>query len=411
MTLSIPDTVRGVVLEAVRALASNRLRTSLAAMGIVFGIATVVTALAIADGARGAAVREIGSLGINNVFLRARTQSTAGIPSAPVLTLRDVRAIADVVGPARPVAAIRTANAELVVGARRINGQLAGVTPSWRSLMNVELSWGRWFGERDDRTRRRVAVIGAALSHELFGGSPPATPRIYAAGNWYTVIGGLRARSNAGAGGSFSSIDIDRAAFMPLGAMDVSTGRGDTMDRVNEIGIGLDDATDVALTGELVMALAARRHGDSSQLELVVPRELLRARMRAQRTFHVVLLSIGTLALIISGIGIMNIMLASVVERTSEIGIRRAVGARRSDILRQFGFEAAALCVGGALVGVPLGGLVSLIVAQTGGWPVSVSAGAIFLALMMAVVVGVAFGVYPARVAANIEPIDALRSP
>ena len=404
MRWKISASARALANEAVASLAANRLRTSLAAIGIVFGVATVVTALAIAEGAKAAAVEEIGALGIDNVFLRATT-------SVPVLTLGDVRAIHGALGSNRVVAAVRSMGTEIRTDERRALGHLAGVTVAWSSLTRSELAWGRWMAPIDVRMRSRVAVVGAELSRELFGGEVPAGARAFAAGNWYAVIGGLRQRSNAGTGRNVQSIDVDRALIVPLTVMDVSLGKGDAADRVHEIGVRVGTSGEVEATGELLAALASRRHGGGSPFELVVPRELLRARLRAQRTFHVVLIAIGALALLISGIGIMNIMLASVTERTEEIGIRRAVGARRSDILTQFSVESAALCLAGGFAGVPLGAVFAAIVARAGDWPVSVTAGPILLALVLALGVGLAFGVYPARVAANIEPIDALRSP
>ena len=403
MTWDISTLARPIADQAVAALAANRLRTALAAVGIVFGVATVVTALAIAEGAKVAAVEEIGALGIDNVFLRATTP-------VPMLTLADVRAIRAALGPDRTVAAERTAKVEIRTDDRRATGHLAGVTASWSRLTDSELAWGRWIGPLDEQMRLRVAVVGAQVSRELFGGEVPADARVFAGGNWYAVVGGLRQRSNAGTSRSADAMDIDRAVIVPLMTMDVSAGKGDAVDRVHEIGVRAGGAGEVEATGQLLSALVSRRHGSGSHFELLVPRELLRARLQTQRTFHVVLIAIGALALLISGIGIMNVMLASVTERIEEIGIRRAVGARRADILTQFGVESAALCFAGGVAGIPLGALFSAIVAKAGGWPVSLTAGPILIAVFLALGVGLAFGVYPARVAANIEPIDALRS-
>ena len=414
MIAALGGMVEGVGREAARALAANRLRTCLAAAGIVFGVATVVTALAIARGARVAAVEEIGALGIDNVFLRAAAPAGnrgAARQQAPPLSMADVRSITEALAPAGVVAATRVANAEMVFGTRRARGHLAGVTVSWRSLMKPEVAWGRWLAEGDEHAARRVAVVGAELARDLFSGEVPDSARVFAAGDWFTVVGVLRQRSNAGGGHGAATLDIDRALIVPLPAMDVSTGLGDSVDRVHEIAVRPGAQSEVEAVGRSIAALVARRHGGASSFDLVVPRELLRARLRTERAFHVVLLGIALLALLISGIGIMNIMLAGVVERTQEIGIRRAVGARRSDIVRQFGIESAALCLAGGVTGVPLGALLSAAVAWAGGWPVSVSAGPVLLALLLAIVVGLAFGVYPARRAAAIDPIVALREP
>ena len=403
-----------MVREAVAALGAHRLRTSLSAIGIVFGVATVVASLAVAEGARREALSEIGSLGINNVFLRAvpppasRKRPNGG--GAPVLTLTDVQAIRDTLDNADAIAATRSVSAEISVEGRRSAGYLVGVTPEWHVVSESQLSSGRWLLNADDITRRRVAILGASLAAELFGGIPPAGARVSAAGNWYSVVGSLRARANTGVTHALQSVDTDRAVLVPLETMDVSLGEHDSIDRVQEIGVRLRGPAEVNRAAQSIAALAARRHASAPHFELVVPRELLRARLAAQRTFHVVLIAIGALALLISGIGIMNIMLASVVERTQEIGVRRAVGATRADIVKQFGFEASVLCVAGGVAGIPLGAVFSAVVAITGDWPVSISVGSVVLALALAASVGITFGLYPARVAACIEPIDALRS-
>jgi putative ABC transport system permease protein len=288
---------------------------------------------------------------------------------------------------------------------------LVGATVSWPDVVGAELTAGRWLTLNDEVTRRRVAIIGPQLARDLFGAVDPIDSRVLAGGNWYYVVGRLRGRANTASNPANQGIDTDRSVVVPLTTMDVSLGEGDATDRVQEIGVRLSGSADVERASRVIWAVAARRHAANPAYELVVPRELLRARLEAQRTFDVVLIGIGALALIISGIGIMNIMLASVVERTQEIGLRRAVGAKRLDIVAQFAIESAAICIVGGVVGVPLGAVLSAIVAVAAGWPVSVSPGAVLLALALAGTVGVAFGVYPARLAAKIDPVDALRAP
>jgi putative ABC transport system permease protein len=192
--------------------------------------------------------------------------------------------------------------------------------------------------------------------------------------------------------------------------MDISVGQGDGLDRVHEIVVRTGGAAEVEPAALAIEALAARRHPDDHRYEVIVPRELLAARLRARRAFDVVLAAVGLLALLISGAGIMNIMLASVAERTREIGVRRAVGARRREVLAQFAAEALVLCVAGAVAGVPLGIAMAAVAASVAGWTIGVSWWAIALALLLACGVAVGFGTYPARLAARIDPIDALRS-
>jgi ABC-type antimicrobial peptide transport system permease subunit len=400
--------------QAIAALLAHRLRAALSAIGIIVGIATVVTAFAIGEGARRAALSEIGALGIDNVFVQATVPPPSinrrQRPPAPVLSLDDVRVIHATVGGVVAVAASRSARVEMRSDAGHRTGWLTGVTASWSRVVDVDVAAGRWPTAEDDRSRRRVAVIGDTLARQLFAAADPIGARVLAGGTWYVVVGRLRNRSASGAGSTIQSGDAEQSLIVPIATMDVSLGEGDAPDRVQQIGARLRGPADAERAAQTVSALMARRHADAPRYEIVVPRELLRARLRTQRAFDVVLVGIGVLALVISGVGIMNIMLASVAERAQEVGVRRAFGARRVEIVAQFAIEAAALCVAGGLVGVPIGALLSGIVAVAAGWPVSVTPWAVCLALTLACGVGLTFGIYPACVAANIQPVEALRS-
>jgi putative ABC transport system permease protein len=413
VTLGLRASLRDLLHEGVSALLAHRLRATLSVIGIVCGVATVVTALAIGEGARHAALAEIGALGIDNVLLRAVTLPPAAgsrqRPPAPVLSLDDARVIEATVEQVRAMGAMRATPAEIEFGSRHAEGVLAGVTASWSDVVRLKVATGRWLTTEDERTQRRVGVLGADLAQALFGTQDPTGSRVKAGGVWFYVVGKLQDRSRGDARPAMASLDLDRSLIVPLRAMDVSLGRGDVSTRVQEIAVRLNGPVEVEAAARAIAGIAARRHrATPAAYEMVVPRELLRARLRAQRTFNTVLIAIGALALLISGIGIMNIMLASVAERTQEIGVRRAFGARRREVIAQFAIEAALLCIAGGAVGVPLGAALSGIVAVTAGWPVSFSIGAVGLALLLATAVGLVFGIYPARVAASVDPIDAL---
>lgn len=406
---------RDLAQQAVDALLAYRLRSALSIAGIVVGIATVVTALAIGEGARRAALTEIGALGIDNLYVRATADSPRSrgdtLPFAPALSLDDARVVAETLESDLAVAAMRVARVEMHVDARVETGSLAGVTVSWREIGRPDVAVGRWLSRADERGRRRVAVIGGRLARDLFPRTDPIGARVHAGGSWYYIVGRLRDPVRSDTGQAADRLDTDRSLLVPLTTMDVSLGAGDAPDRVQEIGVRVSGALEVEHAVQAIAGIMARRHRDAPRYELVVPRELLRARLRAQRTFNVVLVSIAALALLISGVGIMNIMLASVAERTQEVGVRRAFGARRDEIMVQFACEAATLCVAGAAAGVPLGAAMSGVVTLAAGWPISISAWAVLLALLLATTVGLVFGIYPAKVAASIQPIDALRAP
>jgi len=409
-------TTRDLLGQAGAALVAHRLRATLSAVGIVCGVATVVAALAIGEGARREAIAEIGALGVENVLVRALPGEPPAdrrrLPPAPALTLEDAQAIQATVAEVRSIGAVRSARVEVAANGRRRDGDLVGATMEWGAIAGVLPSRGRWLADVDLATRRRVAVLGSAVARDLFAGSDAVGREVRAGGTWHLVIGVLDQVGRPTARRQpIRRVDVNEAVIVPLGAMDVALGSGDAPDRVQEIAIRARGAAAVERVATAAAAALARRHPGAPSWEIVVPRALLEARLRAQRTFRAVLLAIGGLALAISGVGIMNIMLASVAERTHEIGVRRAFGARRREIVAQFALEAALLCLAGGVVGVPAGALLAVLAGLAGGWPIAISAASVLLALALAVGIGLSFGIYPARLAARLDPAAALREP
>jgi putative ABC transport system permease protein len=407
MTPSLRDALD----EARQSLLSHRLRATLSALGIICGIATIVTAVAIGQGARDAALAEIGTLGIDNIFVNAASGANvdpARTP-APILTIADAEALDRSVPGVRAWSAARIWRGDVTGPAATTPGTVIGVTESWSSITGLSVERGRWLVHADLRDRRRVAVVGAHLARQLFSGRRTADEEVRIAGTWFRVVGELRARGQVSS--AMQSADSDTSLFVPFGAMDIALGAGDAPDRASALAFRLIDGSAVARGATFLPAVLQRRQVDRAAYDLVVPRELLQARLRARRTLDAVLLAIGSLALVISGIGIMNIMLASVAERTQEIGVRRAFGARREAVVIQFALEAILLCAAGGAIGLVLGWLSSALVGALAGWPITLSPAAALLSLAIALVIGLTFGVYPARRAASIDPAMALRAP
>jgi putative ABC transport system permease protein len=404
-------TIHDLAAEAIGAIGAHRLRTSLSSLGVVVGVATVIVGLAIGDGARRQALAETEVLGANNVYVQAEAPAERTDPRlprpAPILRTDDADALAVALAGLDGVVAVRAAVATVTGSRAEAQADVLGVTPGWRESAGVRIARGRWLQRADVAGRARVAVLSPALANRLFDGDPLGR-HLLVAGAWYRVVGVLES------GGPerrdpVQQLDTHARVLVPLPAMDVRLGEGDADTRLSEIALRVTSAADVTAAARAAEALLARRHPDGGW-RLLVPRALLAARLRARRTFDAVLLAIGGLALAISGIGIMNIMLANVAERTHEIGVRRAFGATARTIVAQFALEAALLCAGGGALGVPLGAAVAAAIAALGGWPIAIAPASIALALALAAAVGLLFGIYPARLAARLDPAVALRA-
>jgi putative ABC transport system permease protein len=392
--------VRELFREAAENLAAHRLRTALASLGVLTGVAAVVTAMAISAGAERQALAEISALGIDNLIVLSIAPD--GSHRAPELRLSDAETLR------------RAFRHAAVAPLRRINGAtagadaavVAGVTSQWRTTSRLDVANGRWL--RDD-DRRGVAVLGEAVARRQFPGENPIGRVVLAAGDWRTVIGVLSPAAARGASVPAQALDVDRTIFVPLAASDQSLGDGDDGTAVHQIVMRIARGVDPSREAESVRRALARDH-EPSTFDVLVPRELLRAKLRAQRTFRAVMFAVGGLALLVSGIGITNIMVSSVSERAAEIGLRRAVGARRREVVRQFAAEAIVLSAMGGAAGILAGAAAAGGIALVAAWPVAITPASVFVSLGLAAVVGLASGIYPAHLAASMTPVDALRS-
>lgn len=396
--------------EAARSLAAHRLRAALAAFGVTAGVAAIVAAFAIGDGARRRAMAEIGTLGVDNVIVRSIVERDArGRALASALTLDDAAAIAQS-APGVAVAALRSAHGDVIAADRRVATLVAGVTDGWPATARLTLSHGRWFTAREPRAR--IAVMGAALARSLFRDADPIGQRVFAAGEWRTIVGVIATAADPRSARAVTeTVDADRAIFVPFDSLDVALGQGDAGDAVERLVARAPAGVDVTrVAAAMTSRLAARHRGRATAFETVVPRELLRARLRTERTSRMTLVAFGALALVIGGAGIANIMLASVAERAAEIGLRRAVGARRTAIVVQFAAEAVALSAAGAVTGTIAGIAGASLVAAWAGWPVAVTPASPAIATTLALGVGLVAGLFPAHRAASVSPIEALRT-
>jgi putative ABC transport system permease protein len=393
------------VLAAAEALARYKLRTSLSILGVILGVAAVIAMMSVGEGARRQALEQVERLGLGNVVVRNRTATDGsngqGLVLADAATLR---ALVPLVGHASPLVQRYGAVAR---NGKVVHTQVVGVSANYQSILGLSVSQGRFLSSLDEQRSARVCVIGARLARALFGYEETLGRHVNIGGDYCQVIGVLTAHA-AGANtiGALAWRDLDQTALIPLSAAVGRGGATSGLMRADELWLQASEPDRVSDLG-LLIARALRRAPET--FEVVVPRELLAQRYQTQRTFSIVIGSVAALALLVGGIGIMNIMLTSVVERTLEIGIRRTVGATRRDITMQFLVESLLMTAIGGMAGILVGVAASWAITGYAGWRTTVSPAAVALGLVVSSLIGLAFGIYPAIKAARLEPVDALR--
>jgi len=389
----------------VDALSRYKLRTALSVVGVVLGVAAVIAMMSVSEGARREALRQFELLGLDNIVVRDR-----GLLPRSGLVLDDARRLGELVPLVSGLSPL-VETAERVSGARQSrHARVLGVSPEYQTILRLEVDRGRFLNALDVRKQARVCVLGAGLARAAFGHQPPVGQSVRIGGEWHQVVGVLAERSaDSRLIGALASRDLNQAAIVPLPVLLGHSLELNPHARVDEIWIQIEDGQRVLELGRVVEHTLSRIHPGQSTRELVLPRELLNQRLRTQRTFSVVVGSVAVISLLVGGIGIMNIMLASVMERTHEIGIRRAVGATRRDVTIQFLAEALLMTLSGGVAGILLGLVVSSAVSSYAGWATKVSVGAVLLGFAVSVTVGLVFGIYPATRAAQLDPIEAVR--
>jgi macrolide transport system ATP-binding/permease protein len=394
--------------QAWRALSSNKVRTGLSMLGILIGVGAVIAMLALGKGAQESLNKQLASMGSNLLILRPGSAKTGPVAlqagDVTRFTLADAESIkAEVAGVSR-IAPSVTGRGQIVYGNKNWNTQVQGTTPDYAPMKAAVPVLGRFFAEAEDRQRARVAVLGMTVVRELFGGQSPLGEMIKINKVSFQVIGVLPEK------GATGFRDQDDIVVVPLQtAMRRLLGK----EFADSIDVEMASPEALASGQEQIGAVIMKNHRlppskkDTFQIRNMA--DIQAALSETNKTMTFLLGSIALVSLLVGGIGIMNIMLVSVTERTREIGLRKALGARKNDILSQFLIEAVAVSVAGGLLGVLLGGGVSLLLSSFAGWTTSVSPESVLVAAGFSLAVGVGFGLWPARKAAALNPIEALR--
>ncbi len=413
--------------SAIRGILMHKLRSFLTILGLVFGVASVIVMLAVAEGASQQAQQQIAALGINNIIARSikpsDTQQEVDFDSFELsygLTYGDLRRIEEALPNVVSVTPLREVSQQVRHGANAMEARIVGVHPSYFLSNKIEIALGRPIEEIDMEQRTNVCVIGEEVAQRIFPGKSPIGKSIgVAQANFFQIVGVQKFKTpSAGAGSSLSAQNLNRDVVIPL-----TTDRsriGDVIHReeqgnfsaerleISQITVTVASREQVKATSAALDALLAKFH-PRRDYAITVPLDLLEQAQATQRIFNIVLGATAAISLLVGGIGIMNIMLATISERTNEIGIRRALGARQTDIIVQFLVETATLSMLGTILGVMLGVLAPQMVTYFSGMETVITPASIFIAAGVSFSIGIIFGLYPARKAAMLDPIEALR--
>lgn len=404
--------------QAAANLRAQKTRTLLTALGIVFGVGSVIGMLAIGSGAKEESLRFIEQLGVRNILVDTRQalsqeELQQRRRSSPGLSARDVRILKANVDAIEELSERRSIHPQRVLPKpSRDVPELYGVRPSYRVIHSLRLTEGAFFTDDDDQRSAAVCVLGETAKVSLLGYDRAVGKFVKVNDTWLEVVGVLAEQIASGASSSGGAVqDVNNIIYVPLNTMqyrfwDQSRNLRDELDGIE---MRLKPGADSVETAQVVTAVLNTTHHNTQDFTVTIPAALLAQQQRTQTIFTYVMVAIAAISLLVGGIGIMNIVLATVLERTREIGVRRATGARRFDILRQFLTESVLISVAGGVMGVGFGFFLAWLIARTAEWRTIVTPASVVIAFGVSVLVGVVFGIYPAIKASEISPIEALR--
>lgn len=438
---------------ALDALLANKLRTLLTALGIIFGVAAVIAMLAVGNGAQQEVLEQIKLVGVNNIVVTpVLEQSEGDVQSeevnnekkmiSPGLSMLDVQSIVNVLPTAQLISPEIILETFIVSNGRRRTAKLVGVEPSYFNIYNFQLNSGQMFSEQNLVAGDPVCIIGKGIKARFFSQENPVGKYIKCGANWLKVIGVMEERIMSESSVSKLGIrDVNMDVYTPLqtvltryrnrslvtsemieqsnarrsffffggGNNEEEQRRDPNYHQIDKLVVQVAETGQLTPSADVIARMLERRHYGTVDYEITIPELLLKQQQRTKDIFNIVLGAIAGISLVVGGIGIMNIMLASVLERIKEIGLRISLGAKRIDIILQFLFEAVMISLSGGIIGVVLGVSLALVIAEVADIPTIVSPASIIVSFAVAAGVGLVFGITPARRAAGQDPITSLR--
>lgn len=417
-------------------LYANKTRAGLTMLGILFGVAAVIAMVSIGEGAREETLRQIELLGTNNIIINKRipskTEMKGDVSYSPGLTLDDAKAIREINPFVESVTPVRERISRISYKSTITDFSVIGTSGEYPETFNSYMKMGSFFKDFHNHARSNVCVIGSGVKKHYFPFDDPLGKKIKIEDLWFEIIGVVAKKEVSSTGQeTFEIRNFNNDIYIPIATMmhkmdvlsdeqlrqmnsrrrwrDDNAVRVVDKNSVDQLTVKIKQSEYVKEAAHLIKRTLRRKHYGLPDYVIILPEQLLAQKQKTQRIFNVVMGAIAGISLLVGGIGIMNIMLANIMERTREIGIRRAVGATRNDILSQFLFEAVIISVTGGLLGILLGFLLTQIISTYAGWHTVLSLYAVLFAFLVSVATGVLFGFYPAKKAAEKNPIESLR--
>ncbi len=394
----------------------HRLRSILTMLGIIFGVAAVIAMLSIGEGAKREALEKYKMLGVNNIIVRDRNLSDTELDEVRAkfsrgLSLADADAITQIVPSIEMVASQAEIETEAKYEDKSTKATVVGVSPNFKMILNYDTDAGKFISDDQHKRKLRVCVLGNDVAHSLFPVENPVGKKVKLDDQWYDVIGVMGSKSLfTETVGELASRNLNQDIYIPLSSFLMRFDRANQLSsEISQLTVKVKDTKNLLESAAIIRKIIDRRHHNNNDYNIVIPYELLKQEEKETRIYNMVLGSIAAISLLVGGIGIMNIMLATVLERTREIGIRRSLGARKKEILIQFLIEAVGLSLLGGLIGIILGVSMSLVINSIAEFKTAITPISVFVAFGVSGAVGIIFGTFPAKSAAEISPIEALR--
>lgn len=401
---------------AISGLVDHKFRSFLTMLGIIFGVASVITMLSIGEGAKREAIAKYQDLGVNNIIVREKNLSEEELEEVRAkfsqgLSLKDAEVIRQIVPGVERIASQAEISTDVRYTDKSAKSTIIGITPEYLQMMNYRIGKGDFINDDQYNQRLKVCVLGAGVANTLFQKEDPVGQMIKIDDQWLEVIGVLESKTLfTETVGELAARDLNMDVYVPLSSFLNRFSRENALtSEIQQITIQVENSGRLLETSRLVNEILKRHHFNNDDYNIVIPFELLKQEEKERQIYNFLLGAIAAISLLVGGIGIMNIMLATVMERTREIGIRRSIGAKKSDIMSQFVTEAVAISITGGIIGVLLGVTLSLTVSLFTDVSTHIRPYSIVIAFAFSVIVGVSFGYLPAKNAANLKPVDSIR--